>query len=79
MASIKIGKFYITRNNSRELLKENAMLQNVLNDLETWLLNKAQSCEGSKNTYTQGSKFAYYKAHEKIEKLKTYYDLGILG
>lgn len=27
MSAIKIGKFYITRNNPRELLKENAIFE----------------------------------------------------
>ena len=68
--AIKIGKFYITRNNPRELLKEKALLQNIIDDLENWLLNNSQDYIGSKNTYDQGKKFAYYKAYERLQKLK---------
>ena len=79
MAAIKIGKFYITRNNPRELLRDRAYLENVISDLENWLLNNSHDYIGSKNTYDQGKKFAYYKAYEKLRKLKMYYGFGILG
>ena len=67
---MKLGKFYITRNNPRELLKENALLKNSIYEIENWLLNNSHDYVGSKNTYDQGKKFAYYNAYKKIGKIK---------
>lgn len=63
--AIKIGKFYITKNNPRELLKDRAFLQNIIDGLENWLLKKSQDYIVSKE-----KKDAYYNAYEKLQKLK---------
>lgn len=67
---IKIGKLYITRNNPQELLKDRAMLQNIIDDLENWLLNNYRYYIGSKDTYEQGKKFAYHITYETLQNLK---------
>ena len=50
--AIKIGKYYITQNNPRELLREKAELINVLNEIKEQLKLERKLALSLERTYT---------------------------
>lgn len=50
--AIKIGKYYITQNNPRELLRERAELINVLNEIKEQLKLERKLALSLERTYT---------------------------
>lgn len=65
--AIKIGKYYITQNNPRELLRERAELINVLDEIREYIENhKIEWIDEKFDKYNEMVKFNEYTNPQAI-------------